>query len=179
MRRPALSPERIERGVKILSLINFDAPASGSIVAEPRYTGFSGSHRSEPDRSAYSLRNVIRVSDFVMTDGDDREILRIARRTRFPSRFDILQQGETGGTIEMRGLLRSRSVLKLASGRNWTFWMPPFSLDFFGESDDGLRIWAQVGPSGTQWNLLVEPDAHDVRLVAWLTFLHRRWWCYG
>lgn len=135
-------------------------------------------YQTEPCRSAYSFLNLFRRPDFVLLDHDEKEVLRIRRRTRFPPRSDILQNGEVVGTIRLRSVLLNRYSLVLKAGPTWTFRMPLFTIRFYGESSANSRVRVLMGPK-VQWMLHLSAGADDVRLVAGLAFIHRQWWCYS
>ena len=87
-----------------------------------------------------------RKGDVLVYDPDDQEVLRIHRPNRFHARFQMMEAGQITGVIRMRSLLRNKYTLELKDGTTWTFWMPLFTIFFYGESTAGGRIWIQMGP---------------------------------
>jgi hypothetical protein len=171
------SEDEIERGARHCLVIAWDRGSPGSILPE---IGDARWHcRTEPCRSAWSALNLLRKPDFVLVDQEERGVLRIRRASRLPPRFSILQNGEVVGTIGLRSFLRNKYSIVLTDGPTWTFRMPLFRIYFHGESSSDSRLWIQVGPGKTQWNLLAQAGADDVRLLAALAFIHREWWCYS
>lgn len=135
-------------------------------------------YETDPPRPSHSPLNIIRKPDFVVLDTDNQEVLRIARKIRFPARFNIVQGGRTVGEIARRSVLRNKYSIEYEGGPAWLFKMTLFSVRFPGISCEGSRVWVVVGPSKKQWNVLIERRADSVKLVGSLAFLHREWWCY-
>ena len=149
----------------------------GVILAEPgavrwRYT-------TDPKRSPWSPANLFGKPEFVVTDSDGRETLRVRRASHFPPRFEMTEQGQTVGSISLRTVLRNRYTLQLRDEPTWTFHMPLFTVYFRAESTAGREVLVRVGPSKKQWNLLAEPGADSSRLLCGLAFIHREWWSYS
>lgn len=173
------TPDDVERGVQSCFQISTASDSSGWIRTQPEATDFRWQFGTEPKRSAWSPLNLLRKPDFVVRDQEMREVLRIRRLSRIPSRFEVIQAGELVGTIRLRSLLRNRYTLDFREGSTWTFRMPLFSIQFYGMSTTGSRVWVIVGPGKRQWNLLMDPESDDIRLLACLAFIHREWWCYS
>ena len=149
----------------------------GVILAKPGITRWR--YETQPRRSAYSLFNLLRKPDFVLFDTQGQEILRIVRQTRFPPRFKMVARDQVVGKIALRSLLRNKYAIEFDGGPRWLFRMTLFTVYFPGVSSTGTRVWVVVGPSKRQWNVLVEPAADNVYLLAGLAFIHREWWCYA
>ena len=177
-RRPP-SPEEIERGVPYSLQLNGALDCPGAILAEPGNANVRWHCRTDPCRSPYSPLNLLRKPDFVLTDPEERVVLRIRRNSRVPPRFNMIQDGEVVGTICLRSILRNKYAIALKAGPTWTFRMPLFTVHFHGESTAESRVWVAVGPSKLQWTLLAQPGTDDLRLLAGLAFIHREWWCYS
>jgi hypothetical protein len=112
-------------------------------------------------------------------DRESHEVVRIRRQQRIPPRFEMIQSGGVVGTIALRSPLRTRYTLAFSEGPTWFFRMPLFTVLFQGESNSSSRLWVQVAPSEKQWNVLIEPGADDLRLLASLAFIQRERWSYS
>lgn len=149
----------------------------GVILGEPgvirwRYT-------TDPKRNPYSPSNLFGKPQFVVTDSDGNEVLRVRRDNRFPPCFEMVERGEPVGSISLRSLLRNRYSIQVGDEPTWTFCMPLFTVYFRAESTTGQEILVRVGPSKRQWNLLAERGTDSIYLLCALAFIHREWWCYS
>jgi hypothetical protein len=157
--------------------IGSEAEWPGVILGEPgvirwRYT-------TDPKRYPWSPSNLFGKPEFVVTDSDGQEVLRVRRDTRFPPRFEMVERGEPVASISLRSLLRNRYTIQVGDEPAWTFRMPLFTVYFRAESASGQEILVQVGPTKKQWNLLAEPGTDSLYLLGALAFIHREWWSYG
>jgi len=109
---------------------------------------------------------------FVVSTPDGGEKFRIRRSSWFPSTFEILEDGGLAGTIRLRSPLRNRYAIRICDGSLWNFHMPLYTGRLYCESDAGGRLWGVMGPSESQWNLLMAPGSDDARVVAAMAFLH-------
>jgi hypothetical protein len=149
----------------------------GVVFAEPgvmrwRYT-------TDPKRSPWSSANLFGKPEFVVTDTDGNESLRVRRASRFPPRFEITEQGRVVGRISLQSILRDRYILQFGEEPAWTFHMPLFTVSFRAVSTSGREVLVRVGPSKKQWNILAEPGTDSCRLLCSLAFIHREWWSYS
>jgi hypothetical protein len=62
--------------------------------------------------------------------------------------------------------------IRLAGGPDWRFKLPPFTIDFFGESSIGGRLRARPH-TWTQWWVIVDTNHDSAYLVHALAFIHR------
>lgn len=174
------TPDEIERGASYRSLLAWELSFPGRIVAKSGEDAILRWHcRTVPDRSPYSPLNLIRNPDFVLLDHEERESLRIRRYSRIPPRFNLIQNGDATGTIGLRSIFLNKYAINLKDGPTWTFRMPTFTNCFYAVSSSNSHVWVVMGPSKLDWTLLAEPATDDVRLLAALAFIHRRWWCYS
>jgi hypothetical protein len=172
--------EEIETGHHYFLDIDMTSEASMAIFADPSTSECRWRCETEPRRSAFSLINLIRPVDFVLRDRQGIEIVRIRRSSVLPLRFEIVRSGQVVGRVCLRGLLLgNKYTIDLSEGTTWTIHLPLFSMQFHGESRGGFPLWIVVGPSKRQWSLLISRDSDDLRLLAGLAFIHRRWWCYA
>jgi hypothetical protein len=165
----------VERGLQYSFLIGWEAHSPGVIrdaqgVVRWRY-------EIHPKRSSFSPLNLLARPDWVATEVDGREVLRVRRTGRFPRRVEMFENGVSVGTIRRRGLLRNRYDVELTSGPSWSIHLPLFTVHFGGVSSAGDNVWILVGPPKVQWNLLFQSGAADPRLLWALAFIHREWWC--
>ena len=165
----------LERGLHYSSLIGFEAHAP-SVIRDAQGV-VRWRCETQLKRSAYSPLNLVARPDWVVTDLEGREVLRVRRTGSFPLRFEMIENGASVGTIRRRGLLRNRYTLDFLSGPSWTFYLRLFTVHFGGVSTAGEMAWILVGPPKVQWNLLFQSGTADVRLLAALAFIHREWWC--
>jgi hypothetical protein len=165
------------RGAAYVLQVGHGVDSPGTILQEPGVVRWR--YQTQPRRNPWSVANLIRKPEFVVVDGGMQEVLRIRRSKRTPVKFDILDDGNVVGTIGHRSILRNAYTLDLRGGITWRFRMPLFTVLFHGKSNRGSQLWALVGPSKMRWNLLVEPGADSVDLLAALAFVHWEWWCYG
>ena len=150
---------------------------SGVILSEPdvirwRYT-------TDPKRNPWSPMNLFGKPQFVVTDSGGHESLRVRRATRFPPRFEMIEHGETVGTIVLTSLIRNRYTLQFRDEPTWTFHMPLFTIYFRAESTSGREVLVRIGSSKRQWKLLTEPGTDSIYLLCALAFIHREWWAYS
>src|SRR5712692_3396566 len=91
------SEQIIERGFKASSLIDANDQGSGALL---RLDGaVMWRCRTEPRRHMWSLLNILRKPDFVVSDLQGRDVVRIRRTSRLPPRFDIVHDGQIVGRI--------------------------------------------------------------------------------
>jgi hypothetical protein len=177
LRFTAPDDAQVQRGNQYIFDIENTPETRGVILAKPGITRWR--YETQPKRSVYSPLNLLRKPDFVLSDPQGKEILRVVRETRFPPRFKIVERGQTVGNVALRSILRNKYSIQFDGGPRWLFRMTLFTVYFPGVSSAGTRVWVRVGPSKRQWNLLVEPEADSVYLLAGLAFIHREWWCYS
>src|SRR5207244_4308827 len=111
-------------------------------------------YETHPRRSVYSPLNLLKKPDFILSDGQGQEVLRVVRKTRFPPRFKMVESGRTVGKIALRSILRNKYSIEFDEGPRWLFRMTLFTIYFPGVSSTGNRAWVVVGPSKRQWNVL-------------------------
>jgi hypothetical protein len=165
----------VERGLKVTFVIGREAHSPGVILDAQGVVRWR--HEIHPKRSSFSPLNLLARPEWVLTEVDGREALRVRRTGRFPLRFEMFENGASGGTIRRLGWLRNRYAVEFASGPSWTIHMPLYTLNFGGLSSAGEKVWIWVGPPKLQWNLLFQSGAPDPRLLSALAFIHREWWC--
>jgi hypothetical protein len=179
--RPRLvppGPDDYARAVCYLYQISFATEADGTIwiqTSEKDSPKILWHYQPQPRRSAWSFLNLFPKPDLLLLDQDEREVLRIRRRGRLPATSEIIQDGKSVGIIRLRSILLNKYSIVLNDGPTWTFWMPLFTIHFYGVSDAGSRVWVVMGPK-VQWIVLLPQSADDVRVVGGLAFIHRRWW---
>jgi hypothetical protein len=133
----------------------------------------------DPAQSPYSLLNLFRKTDFVVSNADGVELLRIRRRRSVFPYFELVEHKTVVGTIQCRNFSGTAYTMTLPEQSQWSVRMPSFSLSFWAESSSGAHLWILVGPSKRQWNVLFQPGVNSLPCIAGLAFIHRRWWCYG
>jgi len=168
---------QLERGIEYRFVVENTPPSPGVILVRPGTTRWR--YEPHPNRSVYSLLNLLRKPDFVLLDAEGQEVLRISRVTRFPARFKMIERGKCVGEIVRRSVLRNKYTIEFDGGPGWLFRMPLYTVHFPGVSSAGTRVWVVVGPSKRHWNVLVEHEADSVYLLCALAFIHREWWCYS
>ncbi|MEI6862608.1 MAG: hypothetical protein WCL04_10205 [Verrucomicrobiota bacterium] len=134
-------------------------------------------YETQPKRLQFF--ELIKKPDFVVIDSTENECLRIRRHSRLLPSFEMIEDGQVIGKITLCSVLRNKYTFELRSGPTWTFRMPLFTVHFPGESSEGKQIWIIVGPSKKQWNVLIQPGADSLQLLAFLAFVHREWWKFG
>src|SRR6516162_508678 len=83
---------QVERGGKYVSFIDNAPASSGAILSgsnTPRWH-----FETRPKRGARHIANLLRKPDFIFSDTEHREILRISRERRFPARFNIIEKNQ-------------------------------------------------------------------------------------
>ena len=171
------SDDTIATGTQYICLIDLADTSPGEIFGDPGVVRWRHTTR-HPGTVAFFTRH-FKAPDFVITDTDGNERMRIRRSGRLPSRFEMFEDGQVVGLITMRSVLRNSYTIDFKAGQSWTFRMPLFTIYFHGESKGGAKVWVRVGPPKRQWNILVEAGVDSVRLVYGLAFIHRQWWCYS
>jgi hypothetical protein len=114
--------------------------------------------------------------DFVVSDLQDNEQLRIRRVGWSLAAFKISREGIDLGVIRMTSVLRNRYQIRFMNGSEWQIRMPLFSIFFGGVSNIGQRIWIRMGPTKTRWTVLFDPETEAAPLIGAIAFIHRRWW---
>jgi len=112
-------------------------------------------------------------------DPTGQSVLRILRVSVLPSRFDLIDQSSSVGSITVRGLLRNRYEIELENGPSWCLRVRLFTSHFHGTSSDGRKLLGAVGSSLKQWHTLTERGSDDPRLLCALAFIHNRRWNYA
>lgn len=154
----------IERGQQYYSQIN---DRFGAVIGKDRLLSWK----------ANSSLHLLKKSAFVVTNSDERELLRVEKRRRFSLSFEMLESGQHVGTIRLRSSLLNKYTLTLNDGATWTFLLPLYTVHFRGDSTTGERVWMQVGPrTKLQWMVLVKPEFEDLRILCAIAFIHRRWY---
>jgi len=126
------------------------------------------------------VENPFRKLDFVISaEGEPKDELVIRRISFVPSAFKIMEGGNTVGTIRVCSLLRIRYAIEIQGEEPMTFWLPLFTVRFYGESAKEPAIWVLVGPSKMQWNALIRPGLDARKIIAVLAFIHNEWWNYS
>ena len=136
-------------------------------------------YRIRKNASARRLWNPFNKPDFVIADPDGRDEVVIRRASFIPPVFNIIEAGRVIGRVRMRSLFRNKYVIDIDQVNSWTFRMPLFTIRFFADSSAGVEIWVAVGPSKTEWSVLIKPDAREWPLLAALAFIHVESWNYG
>jgi len=180
VRRESLTPDEdtVARAAKYCFRIDREADGhSGEVWDEQgaplwRY----GRHGVRPARTR---SNPFRKRDFVFADTDGGAELLIRRASFLPPVFHIVENETIVGRIGLRSALRNKYAIDLQGMGHWTFRLPLFSVSFYGISDNTPGIWALVGPSKTEWNVLVRSGLPGRQLVAALAFIHTEWWNYS
>lgn len=124
--------------------------------------------------------NPFRKLDFVISaEGEPKDELVIRRISFLPSAFKIMEAGNSVGTIRMRSFLRIRYAIEIPGAESLTFRLSLFTVRFWGGSAGGTAVWALVGPSKMQWNVLIRPGLDSRKLMAAIAFIHNEWWNYS
>lgn len=177
MRRIASpSEEVIERGFKASSLIDANDQASGAVLNVDGAVMWR--YRTEPKRHMWSFLNLLRKPDFIVCDLQGREVVRIRRTSRVPPRFDIVRQGQIVGQIAARSVLRTRYTVALSTGTTWLFYMPLYTVAYWGLCSTGSKFWVGLD-SRRCWRLLFEDDHVGPELLSAMAFIHREQWSYN
>ena len=167
----------IVNGIKLVSRIyartakRVGAVSDENGVVRWRY----GPHRT---RDSWTPGNPLRKPDFVFSERDEKDALTIRRISLFPSIFHLLEADNLVGTLRMSSILRNRYSIEL-DGVKWTFNMPLYTIYFFGESRSGTEIWVTMGPSESQWNILLAPGLPERPFAAILAFIHNERYFYS
>jgi hypothetical protein len=172
------SDEVLDRGFKIVSIVEGSADAPGSIFDS--MGGLLWRFHTEPRTHAWSIRNLRQKPEFVVSDPGGSELLRIRREVRFPPTFQMTQSSRVAGYIRLTSVLRNSYVIVLSDGATWRFRMPLYTVLFHGASETGSEVWVSVGPGGKKhWNILLDGNEDQTLVVSAIAFIHREWWCYA
>ncbi len=120
-------------------------------------------------RTTYGL---FRLPDFVVYDAAERELFRIRRERRLPSRFVMLEDGRRVCTISQRSIFLNKYALNFADGSRWAFHMPLFTVVFGGVSGRGALVRVRLETHNV-WYVSVDPGHDSLHLVSSLAFIHR------
>ena len=132
-------------------------------------------YEQTPNPLKYSLRNPFNKPDFVVTDLDGQRSVRIRRMSLIPSCYDMLEGDDVVGQISLQSVLLNKYAFTIAGLAPCIFRMPLYTSNFHGEFNHETGVWAVVGPSKRQWNVLIRPEMSDVRLLSALAFVHNQW----
>jgi hypothetical protein len=149
----------------------------GVILAKPGIVRWH--YTTEPKTSPYSPANLLGKPHFVVSGPEGLEVLRIRRSSRFPPKFELVDQGKVVGSIALRNILRNKYQILLNDKEAWTLHMPLFTIFFRAASNSGREVLIRLGPSKRQWNLLAQPGTDTIHLLSALAFIHREWWSYN
>lgn len=180
LRTPSTAPDEecIENGSKYWSQIDREGPGrSGTVWDEQAVACWRYRVRSNPVGRGWG--NPFNKPDFAITDADGQAELVIRRVSFVPSVFHILHGNHVTGQIRRCSVLRNKYAVDIHGVNSWTFQMPLFTLQFYGDSETGTDIWVAVGPSKMDWKILIRPGVSDHQLVAALVFIHTEWWNCG
>jgi len=89
------------------------------------------------------------------------------------------EAGNAVGAVRMRSIFRNQYSITVDGLNEWTFRMPLYTVRFYGESNAGAEMWVVLGPSKTEWCILIKRGVTEKPLVAALAFIHTEWWNYG
>jgi hypothetical protein len=127
----------------------------------------------KPPPSPWNIFNgLTRGPDFVLTDGAEQEILRIARDKTFPlPEFTLTGAGCAAARIRKRSRFFFDYAVEIEGKPRWELRIRPFTVDIYAKSAAGGHAWI-IMQSALIWQVLIEAG-HDCReLVAVLAFLH-------
>lgn len=127
----------------------------------------------------YSLRNPLNKPDYVFFDFNEQEMVTIRRVSFVPSRFQVLVRGHVAGHITMQSPLLNHYKIVIDGFATCVFRMPLFTVYFHGHVKNVAGVWVVVGPSKTQWNILVRSDLDDIRLLSSIALIHYQWFNYN
>ena len=116
---------------------------------------------------------------FIFADADGAAESVIRRVSFLPSSFEIRDKDTVVGRIRLRSLLRIKYVIEIDQAGSWTFRLPLFTVRFRGDSQTGTDIWVILGPTKTEWSILIRPGITNRHLVAALAFIHNEWYNYS
>jgi hypothetical protein len=126
------------------------------------------------------MENPFGKLDFVVSaKGEPRDELVIRRISFVPSIFKIMEAGNPVGTIRMRSFLWMEYAIEIQGAESLIFRLPLFTVRFWGRSAGGTVVWALIGPSKMQWNVVIRPGLGSRKLMAALAFIHNEWWNYS
>ena len=120
----------------------------------------------------YSTYGLFQLPDFVVSDTAERELLRIRRESRLPSRFVMLEDGRPVCTISQRSIFLNKYALNFADGSRWTFQMPLFTVYFSGKSEKGALVRVLLETHNV-WYVRIDSGVDTLHLVSSLAFIHR------
>jgi len=170
--------ECVANGHKFLSQIDRGKGGhSGAVLDEQGAIRWR--YRARKNPFVRRLGNPFNKPDFVIADPDGRDEVIIRRASFIPPVFNIMEAGRIIGTVKMCSVFRNKYAIDIDRVNSWTFRMPLFTIRFFGGSRSGPEIWVGVGPSKTEWSILIKRDACEWPLLAALAFIHVEAWNYA
>jgi hypothetical protein len=124
-------------------------------------------------------RNPFNKPDFVIAEPDAKDELIIRRASFIPPVFNIIEADRIIGAVKTRSFFRNQYSIPVGGTNLWIFRMPLFTIRFYGESSGVPEIWVVVGPSGTEWTILMKEGVKERPLVVALALIHNEQWHYG
>jgi len=125
------------------------------------------------------LANPFSKPDFVIAEPNTEHGIIVRRASFIPSVFDIIESGARIGRVRLSSVLRNKYSISIDGLDSWTFRMPLYTIRFYGDSSSTTDIWVVVGPSKTEWSILIRAGVNEWPLVAALAFIHNEWWHYA
>jgi hypothetical protein len=179
MRTPtAPDEESIQYGTKLICQIDRALSGHGGEVKDQAGATF-WPYKSCDARPPWTIKNPLRKPDFIVVEQGTEKKVSIRRASFVSSRFHIVEAEKVIGAISVAGTFRNQYSIAIDGIDSWIFYMPLFTIRFYGNSALGTEIWVVVGPSQREWNILLKPDVVKWPLVAALAFIHHERYFYS
>jgi hypothetical protein len=121
-------------------------------------------------------KNPFGKPDFEVKNPEGQCVCVIRRSSLVPSIFLMLLNDDLIGEIHPCGFFWNQYRIKLPDHGLWTLRLTLFTVYFWGDNQGVPQVWVRMGPTKTEWSVLIEPGVSVTPLVYALAFIHNECW---